>query len=703
MAVTLKTYNELLGQMVRKMIADTPLNDVNRGSVLLTLLEAVAANDFENNSAILSLLELLNVDVLKNNDLDLKAADLGLTRRTAQRATGFVEITDASITKRSTGLYPIKPAPITGGTTLYVNNAADWEPTGTLYIGRDTTTFEGPISYSAITDFGTFYAITLSSALQNDHLISDVVVDAQGTVDRIIYAGTTVYIPANNISPEITYTTLRDAVIPAGEDTVEDVEVIAVKVGSQSNAGIGTVTNFAGLPFVGAEVTNTSAFTTGREVETDIELRERIKSYSSTLARGTSQSILLAIIGVSDVDDNKQVASASVTEPVAAGEPSLIYIDDGSGFQPTFTGQSVDVLLDSASGREEFLQLANFPLPRPQVINVVDGPFELADGMVFRVSVDGEEEEIVFSSSDFSNITAATLSEVVIAINDNATLFKCRLHDTSSRLLIYTVEHDAEIIQVSPLRTTDDDSLFANQILKFPTEEQSYIKLYKNSTLLREKERSATLFTTPFVSWNVTTDTNLIISVDGTPAQDREFTNEDFDGAAYSSLEIEDWVTVFNSKFAGLQTTATASGKLQLSSNKIGTSSSIEVLGGSLFNKLFADQETEAVGQDSDFGLNRQTGNLRILTDIEAGDKITAGTEDARGSLVSEETISGQYNVSTDADGRPAEMVIVADTDVEVRFVNVPVGSTITISEPSANVMRIMSSSATSFKLYLFS
>ena len=43
--INIKSYNEILGDMIRKMIADTPVNDINRGSVLLTFLEAAAAND----------------------------------------------------------------------------------------------------------------------------------------------------------------------------------------------------------------------------------------------------------------------------------------------------------------------------------------------------------------------------------------------------------------------------------------------------------------------------------------------------------------------------------------------------------------------------------------------------------------------------------------------------------------------------------
>ena len=76
--------------MIRKMIADTPVNDINKGSVLLTLLEAAAANDYENNTAILNVLELLNIDAIRNSDLDAYGSNLGLSRNTASKASGFI-------------------------------------------------------------------------------------------------------------------------------------------------------------------------------------------------------------------------------------------------------------------------------------------------------------------------------------------------------------------------------------------------------------------------------------------------------------------------------------------------------------------------------------------------------------------------------------------------------------------------------------
>ena len=693
--ININSYNEILGNMIRKIIADTPANDLNQGSVILTLLEAAAANDFENNTAILNVLELLNIDALRNNDLDAYASNFGLTRRTAIKASGFITIKDSSITKRSTTLYPVKPAPIVGTSVIYVNDAATWNKTGTLYIGRGTPNFEGPLTYTDIINNGTFFTIQLDSSLQKDHLLSDIVVDGQGTTDRSIPAGTIVKIPANNISPEIKYTILRNAIIPGGEDSIAGISVTAISAGSVGNAGINTITLFNTPPFSTALVFNTNAFTNGTDTESDDIFKNRIKAYSSTLARGTKKSILSSIDGISEETEGKQVASAVITEPANIGQPSIVYVDDGTGFEPSYLGQSVDLLVASASGHEEFLQLANYPLPRPQVVNNVEAPFLLTDGMELKVLVDSIEEAITFTAQDFRSLSAATISEVVVAINDKATLFKARLTTNSTRILLYTVDYKSEKIQV----VSNGGSLDANTQFKFPVNEFSYVALYKNNIRLREVQKSAAVISNTFTVWNIATAGNIIISVDGTPDQDRSFDISDFGGKNFNALVISDWVSAFNTKFAGITTISSSTDRLILTSNKEGLASQIKITGGSYLEKMFGGQPTLAIGQDSDFALNRQNGNLQLANPTAFGDVISVGSTDTKGSIVSGPASGGNFNVSIDANNRSAEIVIVVDANrVEPRVVNLVIGATITLSNQGSNIMRIMASSASAFK-----
>src|SRR5690606_26545460 len=136
----------------------------------------------------------------------------------------------------------------------------------------------------------------------------------------------------------------------------------------------------------------------------------------------------------------------------------------------------------------------------------------------------------------------------------------------------------------------------------------------------------ASLTSTPFSTWGIVSTGNLIISVDETPDQDRSFTVSDFGGTNFNALTLADWVTAFNNKYAGLTATATTTGRLVLVSNREGSDSTLEIVGGSYLSQIFNGQEIVAVGQDSDFALNRQNGNLQIKRTIEVGDIITAGS-----------------------------------------------------------------------------
>lgn len=700
MSFEIKSFNQMLGSMVRKIVAETAVSDINPGSVFLSLLEACASNDFENNAAILNVLELLNVDSIRNSDLDNKAADYGITRRTPTPASGVVSVFNTAITKQTASLYSLKPAPIAGQTVLFVTNTKGWSSSGSLYIGRGTTSFEGPIPYTSIQPFSTYSQVNLGSALQKDHLTSDSVINAQGQVDRRIPAGTVIKIPANNQNSEVSYNTLRDAVIPAGEDRVEGVLVVAQVSGSRGNALINTIRQFESLPFPGASVTNTQAFTSGTDVETDTQLRNRIKSHAASLARGTTPAIINAVIGLSDPDENKRVVSAVLTTPVTPGAPSVLYVDDGSGFQPSYTGQAMDTLVAKANGTEEFLQLANYPLPRPQVKNSGVGPFSMTSQMFINVAIDGVQDTVVFETSDFVNISVATVSEVVAAFNAKATLFQARLDNDSSSILLYPLDPDAETIQVMSLGDSDDASLYANSVFNFPTKETSYIALYQNSTRLKQRAKAAMVETISFAAWNLLADGTLSISVDGTPAQTGSFTLADFPGfTSYATLSIEDWVSAFNAKFAGITAVATASQTMQVASNRSGSKASVQIAGGTYMASMFADEATSATGQESQFEINRQTGNIRLLTDVVEGDTISAGAADTKGYVVSVPASTGIFNFDVDAAGRASQMVVAVDAkECTPVALGMQVGDTLTITDRLDGSMRLMASTLSIFR-----
>ena len=55
---------------------------------------------------------------------------------------------------------------------------------------------------------------------------------------------------------------------------------------------------------------------------------------------------------------------------------------------------------------------------------------------------------------------------------------------------------------------------------------------------------------------------------------------------------------------------------------------------GTYLEKMFGGQVIESIGQDSDFSLNRQNGNLQLSNPTTAGDVISAGSSDTKGNIV---------------------------------------------------------------------
>src|ERR1019366_4577567 len=164
----------------------------------------------------------------------------------------------------------------------------------------------------------------------------------------------------------------------------------------------------------------------------------------------------------------------------------------------------------------------------------------------------------------------------------------------------------------------------ANRVLGFPTTEVSYILLYQDNTRLFEKQKAASLTTTSFLNWNIAISGDLVMSIDGTPEQDHIFTSSDFNGTSFSALQLSDWVTAFNNAFAGITAVATSNGSMTISSNKIGSTSSLRISGGTYLDNLFPNIPTSSVGQNGSFILSRETGNLEILKPLPIGSTLSA-------------------------------------------------------------------------------
>lgn len=145
--------------------------------------------------------------------------------------------------------------------------------------------------------------------------------------------------------------------------------VVASVAGAAGNLGANSLTDFVTRPAGIVQVTNTSALTGGRDIETDDSFRQRLKAYISSLSTCTNQALEILAIGVEDPTplSNKVVVSAHLFEDQIDPTNSVLYIDDGAGTAESVAQVTNEVVTaglagpdpDTAVGGEEFLYLIN--------------------------------------------------------------------------------------------------------------------------------------------------------------------------------------------------------------------------------------------------------------------------------------------------------------------------------------------------------
>jgi uncharacterized phage protein gp47/JayE len=661
----LKSEEQIFGDAFARIQSELGINDANPGSVLSTLLEAMAAEDFEQYLQMVQIIRNFNLDTTTGTDLDNRAAEFGLTRDLAKKATGLITIERAStFTKVSTTFYAGRPAAVAGNTTIYVNDASSvlFGTSGTLVIGRGTAN-EEQVTYSVAPVNNTNYWTITISPLSNNHGLDETVVLAQGG-DITISAGTLVVVPATGTSAEIDFSIDQDTLLPTGEADIDNVSVTCTEAGSQGNIPVNAITGstaFPTPPFSGARAVNEAAYTTGQDRESDEALRGRIKNTIQSLSRGIKSAILNGIIGLVDPATAKRVVSAAIVLPVSTDENVKIYIDDGTGFEPSFDSQGFETVLDPARGGETRLQLQHLPVVKAQVETNVAEPYNMSAGSLTLIYVvGGTSETVTFSTSDFLFPGSVTAQEIVTLINERATLIQARTSESGEKLVITAVSDTNETLQVT--------GGTANSILNFPTDERSTLYLYVNDRLLSKDGSTAAALSVAGtfnftalggVSWP------LNIIVDGKSANPQVVTLVSGDFSVPASATPAEVITAINARLAGATASLDSTGtKVKISSNQpFSSAGQIQITGGSA-NTALGFSTANVVGVNKQYTLNRFLGQIELVDALEADDSVTAGSLYTRAYL---RTTSAESYVITAAQ----TLVLTIDgVDQTVTFAN---------------------------------
>ena len=687
-----KTFQQILKSLIQEYVYKSGVTDLNKGSVTRSLLEAAALSDYKVQADIMAALNSVDIDRASGLDLDKIGFAKDVMRPQAKAANGVITIYQKGITKVETKIYQGAAAPPAGSLVINVTDISGFPTSGQVYIGRGTNNLEGPIAYTSITPFGSYYQLNLATPTTKNHNTGESVILAQGG-NRVIPAGSLVQTKSTLTVSAITFKVVNTVTILDGEDKITDVPVICTQVGTIGNIPAGAIVEFATEPFPNAAATNPLAFVSGRDAMSDEDYRELIKKVEQSKVKGTDLSIIQATVGVSSTDDNKTVTSAQIRKPASRDEPSIVFIDDSTGYQPVFYSQGFEQIIDNANGGETYLQLQHSDVTKALVVTALESPYSVSGNMKLAVKVGGVYYEHTFSPSDFSSAGVADAIEIINSINANTNLpFKAVGIRNNKQIILMAKSYNNEDIQVVPPTSGVD----ANEYLRFPTTVTYSLRLYKNDNLLVKDGVVPTLYSKPQNAWNnsITNGATLSIQVDGAPIQTITVNNADFVPYGYTSVNknnsLESWAAVFNSKIAGA-TFEVEANKLKITSNKgANNKAKLKITGGTLAAGDNMFDLSEAAGRNSDYALNRATGQVQLAEPASPGDVITAGSKYTRGLVDSDTFTAGSTTLASTPTPRLYFIV-----DAEAERINTSLSNLITVSvtNPSGNIWRYTFSS----------
>ena len=651
MALVLKSQRQIQTDILNAIISRLGLTDVNPGSVLDLLTQSVSQEDFNQYVQMSQIVRLVDLDATTGTDLENRAFEYGLTRAAAVQATGVVnilrQVDGANYTKVTTSFVSAGVlAPSRGDTVLRVNTVTGFAAGGVnmVVIGRGLSNEEVKL-ITAIDTSNNTITINSASPLAFDHSFTEeVTFIPAGQLDITISSGTTVSVPATGTNAQIDFATSEDQTIFAGEASVININVRALLAGAGGNVGTGTISV---IDQDGIGVTNTTAFTTGQDLETDESLRDRIRSHIQSLSRGTQQAVLNAIVGLVDAATSKRVVSANVVLPQSTSESVRVFIDDGTGFEPSFSPQASETLVEDSSRGTQRLQLDFAPIVKASIESANAEPFNLSalvaapttTGLQLTVrigGVGGAEETISVLTSDIEFASTVTAEEIVRVINNKATIFEARTSNIGTRIVVNAVADINEDIFVDrPATVPEVEDL--NTYIQLTNAEQSSLYLYKNDALLNKDGLTAAIQTPSAAgsTFNVVAGSTLVFEVDGKTSNRQTITFSTDDAGTRTPSQV---AIIINREATGIVASAVENnGRLQVASATLrSSSSSIRLFttgGTSTANDVFQFPTTIVTGANSDYTLNRELGTVELATALVDGDTITAGNAFSRATI----------------------------------------------------------------------
>ena len=655
-----QSYQNLLTDMLSSYALSTGISSPFIGSANLSFFEVAALSIARASGDVFQTLLNSSIQYATGPNLQLIASEFQIIPTESAVATGVVNVVDTSFQVVSTSIYPGANPVNIGSTVIYVGSLTGFPASGSIFVGRGTNDSEGPIPYSSTAPIGNYFQINLSTPTTRYHNLGESVILSQGSV-RTIPVNTIVLAPSNGLVPSQQYTVTQTASILPGANTVTNVPITALLPGSAGNVSANTITQFASPPFPNATVTNPIPTSNGTDPETDDALRTQILQKLSSIGLGTATAIENSLIGVSATTEAATITSVNLVNNLNGS--STVYIAAGNTpYEAKTAGVAIEHIVDVAVGGEQFFQLATggtqAPVAEAFVQSTDASPFAVSGGMVLAVTVGGITTEHTFLTTDFQAPGAATAYEIAASINADSSLnFQCTTAGGGTFVVLSATSLTThEGIQVTV--PSSPTAVNANNFLGFPTTLNNTLWLYKNDTLLSEDGNTASVFTQDQGLWSntITNGDTLILTVDNTAAITYTFLNSDFIATGlYTTVNatnsLASWVEVFNNKLTGV-TASIVGTQIELTSNS-GYTTRAEISIDPSSTLVSKDMFSLSVGLSSDgnpadYVLDRNTAQFQLAVALKAGDNLTAGTENTKGTVTSAIIAGGSVTLASE-------------------------------------------------------
>jgi len=698
---TPRSREQILSEMLTEYRGLTGIDDLNTGSVVTQFFDVVARSVARTSGDIFQILRDFSLDRAVGEALNRIGDEERVPRQPAQIASGTVSVLDTTFEKIETKIYAGSPSPNIGSSVIRVSDASEFTATGTLYIGRGTPNVEGPISYNTVTQVGSFWEITLDTPTKKFHNISESVILGQGGT-RTIPVDTVVLSPGAGATADILYNVSSAAILLDGENRNDFVQVVAQEPGDFANAPRGSIREFSTEPFPGASVINEIPISNGEKEESDDNYRDRIKKARLSRGLGTALAVRNAVLGAQAQDEDARVTSNEIdtTNP----EQTILYIDNGEGYEEKSSGVGIEPIIDSAIGGEQNFQLetggSQTSVRKAFLESSLSTPFSINSFDKLSILVGGILSEHTFLSGAFRAEGAATAYEVVASINDNPDLtFEATTAENGTKVVLQAKAEDNEFLQItSPSVGNDSAPSFG-----FTSNEVSTVLLYKNRELLNKNGRSAFVISKERFDWSstITDGETLTVSVDGTNAitytfQDEDFIAEGQHPTVSANNTLSSWINVINAKVTGV--TAEANGEqIKLTSNLGAVNRaaiSIDPLSTLVIKGMFSsDLGLSATGNEADFELSRNTAQIKLNQPLTEGDSLTLGSEFTRAEVRSSNILGGSLTLTDTA----YLWIVVDNKNVESIQTGLAADTFLEVSKPGGGIIRYTSSSTNAF------